>query len=384
CADPGVPVWGAKGASVHVQEVVRALRRRGAAVELLAMRRGGDPPADLGDVPLHRLPRPRGEPAARERAWMGAGAAVVRALDALGPVDLVYERCSLFGEAAMAWAARRGVPGVLEVNAPLVDEHARHRGLVHRAAAEAAVRAALRDATAAIAVSEPVAAWARARAADPARVHVVANGVDVERIRPVPRAAGGRGVGVERVRPAPAARGGRLTVGFVGTLKPWHGIETLVEAFGRLDRDWRLLVVGDGPRAAVLRERARRLGVAGRVECTGANAHAAVPAQLARMDIAVAPYPADDGGYCSPLKLFEYLAAGLPIVASRTGAVTSVLRDGHDGVLVPPGDPGALAAALADLRADPARRAALGRAARRTAVRGHCWQAAVDRILACV
>jgi glycosyltransferase involved in cell wall biosynthesis len=102
------------------------------------------------------------------------------------------------------------------------------------------------------------------------------------------------------------------------------------------------------------------------------------------MDIAVAPYPADDGGYCSPLKLFEYLAAGLPIVASRTGAVTSVLRDGHDGVLVPPGDPGALAAALADLRADPARRAALGRAARRTAVRGHSWQAAVDRILACV
>lgn len=231
------------------------------------------------------------------------------------------------------------------------------------------MRGALRDATVAVCVSDPVAAWARRRSATPDRVHVVPNGVDVDRFRSTPTA--------ERA-------GTPFTVGFVGTLKPWHGTETLLDAVARLAAtgdDSRLLVVGDGPRAAALHDRADRLGIAERIEWTGAVHARAIPGHLARMDVAVAPYPGNDGGYCSPLKLFEYMAAGLPIVASRTGAVTGVLSDGHNGVLVAPDDSAALASALASLRSHASRRYALAAAARRSAVRSHTWQAAVERIL---
>ena len=71
CADPGIPVFGAKGASIHVQEVIRAFRRQGLQVRLFAMRLGGEPPADLRDLPVHCLPEPpRGDTARRERAAM--------------------------------------------------------------------------------------------------------------------------------------------------------------------------------------------------------------------------------------------------------------------------------------------------------------------------
>lgn len=366
CADPGVPVFGRKGASVHVQEVLRSLRRRGAQVHLLCARTGGEPPPDLAGVPVHALPRIRNaDPAQRERDLIGANPALLWALDRIGPVDLVYERYSLWSSAGMAYAARSAAAGVLEVNAPLIDEQVRHRALVHRGAAETVALAAMADATAIVTVSEPVADWVRAKVTR--TVYVVPNGVNVDRIRPA----------------APGPRPG-FTVGFVGTLKPWHGVDLLVRALARVagtDRGWRLLLVGDGPQAASLRELAATLGVADLVEMTGAVDPADIPAYLHQMDVAVAPYPECPDMYFSPLKLYEYLAAGLPVIASAIGQVRGVLTDGVDGLLVPAGDIEALAGALAELRADPARRTALGAAARRTAVERHTWDAAVEQIL---
>jgi glycosyltransferase involved in cell wall biosynthesis len=373
CADPGLPVFGRKGGSVHVQEVVRALVRRGDEVHLFATRWGGEAPADLASVVTHPLPEVgRGPAAGREVAARAADAGLATGLAGAGPFELVYERYSLWSRAGMAEARRTGVPGVLEVNAPLVDEQARHRVLVDRAGAEAVARGVLADATAVVAVSEEVAAWARRRSLAPARVHVVPNGVDPNRIRPVPRPAG---------RPA----GGRpFTVGFVGSLKPWHGLDTLVEAMALLaagDRGWRLLVVGDGPEAPALARTVEERGLAGCTELTGAVDPAEVPAHLARMDAAVAPYPALDGFYFSPLKLYEYLAAGLPVVASAVGQVTQVVDHGRTGVLCPPADPVALASALAGLRADPRRAEALGRTGRAEVVRRHSWRQVVERVL---
>jgi glycosyltransferase involved in cell wall biosynthesis len=373
CADPGVPVFGAKGSSVHVQSVVRALVRRGAEVELLAARVGGPPPAGLERVTLHRLPRPpKGEPAERERRAVAANAELARALGALEPVDLVYERCSLWSVAALRHGRAEGVPTVLEVNAPLVEEQARHRVLVDRAAAERIARLQAELADVLVAVSSGVAAHLRrCHPAAAGRVRVIGNGVDRERF-PVTLAERGS------VRP--------FTVGFVGTLKPWHGTETLVEAFARL-RPYvpgaRLLVVGDGPGRAALEQRLAMLGVPDAAELTGAVPPAAVPALLARMDVAVAPYPALPDFYFSPLKVLEAMAAGVPVVASRVGDLERLVTDGRTGRLVTPGDAGALAAALRALAARPDERARLGAAARRTAFAAHTWDAVVDRILAC-
>jgi glycosyltransferase involved in cell wall biosynthesis len=372
CTDPGVGVFGRKGASVHVQEVVRALRRRSEVVELFAARVGGCPPPDLADLVVHDLGRPRDrDPARRERLLMAANGTLRSRLHAAGPFDLVYERYALWGHTGMAYARTAGIPGVLEVNAPLIDEQAAHRDLADRAAAEQVARTVLGAATVRVAVSAGVARWVRRRVPATQTVHVVPNGVDPGRF-----AARG-----------PAASSSAVTVGFVGTLKPWHGTDVLLEAFRRIagaadGHDLRLLVVGDGPLRQALADTAAAAGIADQVAFTGSADPAEVPALLAATDIAVAPYPARQDDYFSPLKVYEYLAAGVPVVASRVGQVPEVIRDGVTGLLVEPGDPASLAEAIATLRHDPGLRTRLGRAGRAHVMRHHTWDRVVDRILA--
>ena len=366
CADPGIPVFGTKGASVHVREVIRAMRRRDMQVELFTARPGGTPPDDLADLAVHDLGRvSHRDVGVREQLLMDADARWRDTLDLAGPFDMVYERYALWATAGMRHAAAHGVPGVLEVNAPLVREQAAHRHLVHHAAAEQMTAAAMAAASTRIAVSEPVAAWAQQQANGRA-VHVVSNGVDTDRITP---------------QRAPGTPG--FTVGFVGTLKPWHGTPVLLDAFARLASARpasRLLMVGDGPMRADLEARAARLGIADRVTFTGAVAAEEVPRLLGAMDVGMAPYPAGDH-YFSPLKVYEYLAAGLPAVASRVGAMAQTIDDGVTGVLTRPGDVAGMALALMRLHDDPAARRRMGAAAREQAVARHTWDHALEQIL---
>jgi glycosyltransferase involved in cell wall biosynthesis len=99
------------------------------------------------------------------------------------------------------------------------------------------------------------------------------------------------------------------------------------------------------------------------------------------MDAAVAPYPDLTPFYFSPLKVFEYMAAGLPVVASRVGQLSSLIEDGWNGLLCPPGDPAALAASLDRLRQDPALRARLGQTARTAVLAHNSWDSVAQRSL---
>jgi glycosyltransferase involved in cell wall biosynthesis len=360
CADPGVPVFGPKGSSVHVQEVVRELVRRGVDVSLWCARMGGEPPPDLEGVGVRCVGAPTGRDAAgREAALQASDEDLVGMLDH-DVVDLVYERYSLWGTAGMRHAASAGVPGVLEVNAPLIDEQARHRSLADRGEAERRARIAMSLARVVVCVSEPVAAWV-SEVAPRARTSVVTNGVDPARFTPTPEPLG------------------PFTVGFVGTLKPWHGVDTLVRAVAQI-QGVRLRVVGDGPERASLEALAAELDAADRVDFVGTVPPAALPSEMARLHAAAAPYPAAEG-YFSPLKVFEYLAAGLPVIASRSGQVAGLIEDGVTGLLTQPGDALDLAAAIVRLRAQPHVRAGMRRAARHTAL-SHTWSSAVDASLA--
>lgn len=372
-SDPGVPVFGRKGCSVHVQEVLRALLRLGAEVVLFARRFDRDRPPELDAVSVRHLPPlPGGSGEARERAALGANRALRSALEGAGPFDLVYERYSLWSFAAMEYARAAEIPGLLEVNAPLVEEEARYRTLVDRAGAIRASERAFRSASCLVAVSEGVADYLRELTGTADRIHVIQNGVDPDRFP-------------EGLAPALPAPPGVFTVGFLGSLRPWHGLSVLVEAFSalhRIDRATRLLVVGDGPeRSSLLADLSAR-GLLGAARVVGPVAPSAVPALLASMDAAVAPYPSLPRFYFSPLKVYEYMAAGLPVVASRMGQIGDVIDAGVNGLLSPPGDAAALADALDRLRCDLALRRRLGEAARTTVRRGHTWIAVAERLLA--
>lgn len=357
CLDPGIPVFGTKGASVHIQEVVREYRRRGHDVTVYATRRGSDVPDNLAELRIVDVPITTRDEEERERAQQAASASVSDMVRA-GGYDLVYERYSLFSTVI----AECGVPGILEVNAPLIDEQRTHRVLVDEQAADAALQEQVQAALATICVSDPVRDWVIART-EGTRVFTVPNGVNVHRITPQPESPG-----------APV-------VTFVGTLKPWHGVDVLLRARAQAHKDWKLRIIGDGPMRAELDDLARSLGID--VDFRGAVAPDAIPQHMAGTAIGVAPYPAmdtDSDQYFSPLKVYEYMAAGLPVVASRVGQLPEIM--GESAYLVPPSDPEALAEALDVLVANPVERARVGSDNRRQAEREHSWTGTVDHILA--
>jgi glycosyltransferase involved in cell wall biosynthesis len=370
CTDPGIPVFGTKGASIHVQEILRAFLRRGARVTLMSPRLHEPVPEDLQAVTCRSLPRPPtgATPAARADWALDTNDRVAALLAGTDPFDLVYERHALYAHGAMEAAAARGIPSVLELNAPLIDEQDRHRRLERRDAAIDSARRAFAAAGHVAAVSHGAAAYALDHGAAAHRVSVVPNGVNPARF------------------PTTDGPAGPFTVGFLGTLKPWHDTATLIAAFALLRAkyapDARLLVVGDGPDRGHITARLEALGLSDAAHLTGAVPAADVAHWLGRMHVAVAPYSAAQPFYFSPLKIYEYMAAGLPVLASRVGDLPQVLDGGRLGRLVEPDDPEALAQELAHLAWDAPLRDALGGTARAHVVEHRTWDAVADRVIA--
>lgn len=271
----------------------------------------------------------------------------------------------------MEYAQKMGIPGILEVNAPLILEQEKHRGLVDREQAEAVAKTVFQAATVIIAVSREIKDYVSQYVTDKDKIQIIPNGVNPQRFS-------------RNLSKRDIVSSEGFTVGFVGSLKPWHGLPILIEAFAHFHRNYphtRLLIVGDGTeRDRLVREIAsKKLEEA--VHLTGAVPPETVPHWLERMDVAVAPYPASKDFYFSPLKIYEYMAAGLPVVASNIGQIPEVIEDWVNGLLIPPGDEIALVNALEQLSRSPSLRHILGNSARQKILRHHTWERVVEQIL---
>jgi glycosyltransferase involved in cell wall biosynthesis len=277
--------------------------------------------------------------------------------------DVLYERHALNNTAGVRAARRLGIPLLLEVNSPLAVEKAAHDGLVLAGWARAVERRVLRAADRVLVVTAVLADMLVSEGVGRERIVVVPNGVDLERYpREEPR------------------DDGEVVVGFTGFFRAWHGLDALVDALadGAMPARTRLLLVGDGPARGDVEARATLRGVADRVTVTGAVPREAIPDHVRSMDICVQPAATS---YASPLKLFEYMAAGRAIVAPDQPNLREVLTDGSDAVLFPPGDTGAMTAAIAALARDAPRRRQLGAAARQTLESvGYTWAANAQRV----
>jgi glycosyltransferase involved in cell wall biosynthesis len=345
-ADKGVPPGGTKGASAHLRHVAGALAGRGHEVRTVARRAAES--ANPHPVPVDLLV---------------GDADLDRAVEALGGVDLVYERYSLGHVGGIDLARRFGVPFVLEVNAPLVDEASAHRGFevtpCHR---DAEVRL-FSEADVAMAVSTPLAAHVASVRGTDRGVIAVPNGADPAGF---PRAA--------RHDSGPS-------IVFLGHPKPWHGGDRLPHITAQLCERFptlQVVVVGGGPGAAEILDAAADLGVVDRVRVTGPVAHGAIAAHLEGASIGIAPYPPSDFFYFSPLKVVEYMMAGLPVVTTDVGDVADTVRTA--GIVVPPGSVDELVEACAYLLERPELRRHMGAVGRSRALTHHTWDAVAERI----
>lgn len=378
CADPGIPVFGTKGASVHVQEVIKGMLQRGLEVVLFAQRLGGEVPPELSKIEIHEFPDlPNDSQQKRAAAAIAANESVEKLLESAGDFDLVYERYSLWSKAGMAFARKHQCVGILEVNAPLIEEQKIHRELPLEAEAQEIAKFVFSHADAMVAVSPGVKDYLETFSGAKGRVHVIANGVDLARFASAANQNAVKFQQQDNTASTPV-------LGFLGTLKPWHGVSGLVQAWALLRKEGynvNLLIVGDGPQHATLSEEIAQQGLSDFVHFTGSVAPEQVPEWLARMDIATAPYPNQDRFYFSPLKIYEYMAAGLPIIATKVGHLSSIIENGYNGILAEADNPQNMAEAIAYLLDNLPEAKRLGTNARLTAEQNHSWLSVVDRIL---
>ncbi|MDA1305974.1 MAG: glycosyltransferase [Acidobacteria bacterium] len=362
--DQRVP--GTLGGSVHVQAVAQGLAALGHTVHVL-VGQGGPWPAPDGTTPVHwhHLTPPFGHSALR---WTRVGA--VEALARQVGANVIMERYYNFGGEGVRAAKRLGIPAVLEVNAPIIDYPGSLKSRIDRALIVEPMRrwrdALCRETDLFITPNRGILpSWV-----EPARILEAEWGANVDHFRP------------DATGPLPFTRDPqRVLCVFAGAFRSWHGVVQLSASLARLHAqgEHRLgaVFIGDGPERAHAEYAARDLPS---VTFTGAVPHGDLPQCLAATDIGVAPFdpgkhkPLALGFYWSPLKIFEYMSSGLPVVAPRLPRIAHLVGDESEGLLYDPMDPRTLDAALVRLT-DATLRARLGQAARTRAVAQYSWRA---------
>jgi starch synthase len=356
-SDQRVP--GCTGGSVHVLEVARGLAARGHEVHAVVHRAPGAAEEEKRDgVVWHRVAWRPDHRLFRFRAR----AAVERVIGSVAPHALMERYYNFGGEGILA-AEKASVPSLLEVNSPVVDHPRSVKAALDALALVRPLRRRrerlCRAATALVSpLVEIVPDFAREKTVR------VSWGANVDAFHPSRRRS--------ETRAALGVPEGAVAVLFSGSFRPWHGVPVLEAAARRLSHraDLYFLLAG-GPRAGeAAGYRGRRLG---------RLAYEKMPELVASADVGAAPYDTRRlgqlrlGFYWSPLKIFEYMASGLPTVTIPRPPLDEVVREEREGLHFREGDDADLARVLERLAGDAALRARLGTQARARVVESYSW-----------
>jgi glycosyltransferase involved in cell wall biosynthesis len=366
------------GASSHINGFVNAALKQGARIRFIS----NDELAGLDEskTPLHIIwPEPLGTTRAifdmhnNLRFTRGAVGEIAR-----HPPDFIYQRYGRFSWAGVEASLQTGRPLFLEYNGSevWVGKHWDKVGML--GLLQRCERLNLAAAARIFVVSEVERQNLLRAGVAEEKIIVNPNGVDAEKFRP--------GIGGQRERAQLGLHDDETLVGFVGTFGPWHGVLALAEAVTLLPQEARIrfLLIGGGSLKSEVERVLHEAGATERVIFAGVIEHERVPSMLDACDVLASPHvPLADGSpfFGSPTKLFEYMAMGKGIVASRLGQIGDVLEDEKTALLVEPGNARELSAAIQRLAHSRDLRERLGASAREAAIARYTWGHNAARVL---
>jgi glycosyltransferase involved in cell wall biosynthesis len=286
--------------------------------------------------------------------------------------DILIARLDLYLYSAIKTARKFGLPIIIEADSPPLYEARNFQRQYWRIPAipRRIERWVLRQADFCVMQSRELQRYfIDAHKLDPDRTAVVCNGADVEKFQPTP---------ADRALADRFDLNGGPVLGFIGSMSAWHGINNLLRIIETIVADFpstRFLLVGSGGgQEKQIRTYLEKRALTRQVIQTGYVAHVEIPHYLQLMDVVLAPYPNLPFFYYSPVKVFEYMAAGKAVVTTRIGQLARIIRDGWDGVLCPPGDFDAYIQAISGLLENPEIARQMGANARETIIQQHTWR----------
>lgn len=357
---------GAEG--IHVEEMVSAFREIGHEVRIVA------PIGDKTNITTNRgsklsklkslLPGLFFELA--ELAYNVYGYYLLRKAIKKERPDFIYDRYITFNASIILIGLRYNIPVFLEVNAPLALERSEQADerLCLRKLAFAIEKWVASNSFKTIVVSTPLKKYLVSQGVQTDKIEVLPNGANTKKFKPK-----------EKNRTLLKKHGldNKIIIGFVGILRPWHGLDILLEAFSNVNKkygDTRLLIVGDGPIRHEFERQIAIVGLDDKVLITGRVPHAKVADYISLFDIAVSPKATF---YASPMKILEYMALGKAVVAPQTENIQDIIEDGVDGVLFLDGDSSSLCERINAMIDDRLQISRIGKVAYEKIIRERNW-----------
>ena len=289
--------------------------------------------------------------------------------------DFIYDRYITFNASSILVGKQYKIPVILEVNAPLAMERIQQKDekLYFKRLALNFEKWISANADKTVVVSTPLKDYLVSVGVPESKIVVMANGVNLKKFKPMEKN--------KKLMRELNIHENNIVIGFVGILRPWHGIDLLLKTFynvtKKIDNIY-LLIVGEGPIKDEIEEQIRGYGLTKKVAVTGRVPHGKVPDYISLFDIAVSPKATF---YASPMKILEYMAHEKAVIAPRMRNIEDIILDEKDGILFEPDNAASLQNAILKLSHNPQLRSSLEKAARSKIEGYYKWEDNAQKII---